>query len=202
MRHTEPDKYAARAALTEFMDGWKKGDKEQMLDASLLELTDELEGGIEGTDSLLDYMLEINVVQYEIGEATDLTEHWENLKQESLNQKELIYYRLLEQGETEKAEQFRITNNEWLAFYSQCDMAYSFPLKIRFPEMLLALFAPEEIELTEDGYMEADPQVVVRYNGEWRVAFGNYLVPTWDEENNEKLEAYREKYGPVEFPID
>ncbi len=189
-----PEEQAAYTALKESLDACVRGDREKIYDSSIEKLLEIDEPA--NTQELLDAL--VKVTNYRISacaEDTDFLPYGEYYERSSM---EMVYYHYLEKGETEKAEEWRTTDNQYLDFYRNSDLVYVFDVQIEAPEL-----AETAEESDEDG--DAMSLIaVIRYRGEWYVFYEwEYTVlPAFGDENRAKLEALREKYGPVEFPAE
>ena len=189
------DEKAAKQKLSAFLSACKSGNEETMLNTSLAETvirtmySDEPEEAIDGyLRTFLDGFQ--SITGYQIGAATDCTAEVRASEQTEKDLFEMTYYLLLDKGKTADAEVFRTGDNakSYLAFmdyYGKIDTAYSFHVKLESPQN------------TQEDSLQ-DTISVVRYQGEWLVQPLEYLVPAGlSDEQQEKLAAYREKYGAV-----
>ena len=189
-----PEEQAAYTVLKESLDACVRGDREKIYDSMLEKVLDT--GESENTEELLDAL--VTITNYRISactQDTDFLPYGEYFERSSM---EMVYYHYLEKGETEKAEEWRTAENQYLDFYRNSDLVYVFDVQIEAPEI-----SETAEETDEDG--DAMPQIaVIRCRGEWYVCYEwEYMIlPAFGDENRAKLDALREKYGPVEFPAE
>lgn len=185
---SSPEEQAAYTALVNYLEGGMHHDREKILQYSLTEvfavlLTETEEEAEKEIELQLESIGQLN--GYQIGECRDTTEDIRHTEQTERDFISLYYYYYLDKGNAEKAEEWRTEHSQFLSFYTKCDRAYTF-------DVTLDWAAPDkDMELT-----------VTLYNGEWRVWSMDSLYPAMTQEAKEKLEAFREKYGPVEIPVE
>ncbi|MBP0986802.1 MAG: hypothetical protein J6S92_00770 [Oscillospiraceae bacterium] len=178
------DEAAARAALENFLEVCKKGDREQIMDLSLIEyicnaIDDNPDSAAELIASYRDGFAMVS--RYQIDTCKDITEVLEGFRQNEQDLCELYAYRLKEKGNYEEAEKL-FTENPALDYYNRVDKGYSFWVRLSG--------SPADQWAQYD--MDLCGIQVVRYDGKWYIQPVEYLSGgRLSEEGKEKLAQYR-----------
>lgn len=191
----------ARDVLESFLKACENGNMEEMKRLSLDEYVikvwyepEQIESG-EAAEGMREHMQSFTLIKdFKIGigkEWSDSLQRQTQFEQDSLEL--YYYYYYYEKNDPKRAKEFVNENSDCLRFYQMTDKAYDFSVETKFKE-------PGHIFATH--YTAA--LTVFHYNGEWVVypALEGILCPRMSESGKEKLAAFREKYGPVELPLE
>ena len=185
--------------LSAFIEHNEKNQKRFSLADEMCKLlynSEEIESGkaYADMDEIMQYLGWIQ--DYKIGEGSDWTAALRNYEQVEQDKLEMCYYHYYyDKNEPEQAKDFVNEYGDVLRFYRDCDKQYVFSV---------------EVTLMEPGTVVEQMQTIkfglYHYNGEWRVnpiPDDVLLHPLGlSKKQKEKLAAYREKYGPVELPLE
>ena len=177
------DEAAARAALENFLEVCKNGDREQIMELSLIEtvcsiIDEDPDSAKEWAAAYRDALASVR--KYKIGSCEDITADLKERRQTEQDLCELYAYGLKEKGKYEEAEKL-LGDNPVLDYYNRAEKGYA------FQAWLSGSPAGDWDLFDQDGCVIS----VILYDGRWYVQPVEYLTPKMSEAGKEKLAQYR-----------
>ena len=177
------DETAAREVLEQFLEACKNGDREKILEYSLIKVTCRVMDDPEQAEAEIQEYVDAlsGIKDYQIGESEDLTDRLDSIRQNERDQSDLRIYELESQGMHKEAEQYRQHSNACLDYFNRTDKMFGFHiiLSISHEE------SGDSAEETEHLFQ------VKRYDGKWYADPVEYGVSPLSEKSRQKLENFR-----------
>lgn len=177
------DKSEARDVLETFLNACKNGDREQIMELSLIEtvcsiIDEDPDSAKEWAAAYRDALASVR--KYKIGSCEDITAYLKESRQTEQDLCELYAYGLKEKGKYEEAEKL-LGDNPMLDYYDRAEKGYA------FQAWLSGSPAGDWDLFDQDGCVIS----VILYDGRWYVQPVEYLTPKMSEAGKEKLAQYR-----------